>query len=324
MKAVGLEGCFAANSEFRIKNSELACGRTGGSWACTIGCFDGLHLGHAVLLGQLGKWAEEQGLSRLVVTMDPYPGELFGRGGERLEEREDKLERLAGMADEVVELRFDRRVAALSAEEFMERVLRRLGVKALLMGYDHSFGRPQGETDDDYTRMGRRWGIDVRRGEPLLSGGEPVSSTRIRRLLGEGRVEDAAGLLGRDYCLVGRVVHGAGRGRGMGFPTLNVVPRDGRLMWPREGAYAVRVRLGGRVWNGMAGVGERPTFGGEQGRTIEVNLFGFEGDAYGEPVGVEFVGWLREERRFADADSLRRQLEKDREGASRMLVRREE
>ena len=287
--------------------------------AVTIGCFDGLHLGHKALLQRLRELACKQKLKTLVLTFDTYPAELFGHTGERLIERDLKLNTLRSLVDEVTELHFTHEMAALSSEQFIDRILQPLGTRLLLMGYDHSFGRPQGETDQDYKHLGAQRGIDVVRAEPLLSQGAPVSSTRIRNLLNTGRVSEIPPLLGTPYSLSGTVVRGRRIGRTIGFPTINVRPSDMRLKWPRNGAYAVHVAIDGNIYSGMANVGTRPTFGNSLETAIEVNLFDFDDTIYGEQVSIAFEHWLRPEEEFDSPKALAQQLVYDREQALDLL-----
>lgn len=283
--------------------------------ACAIGCFDGVHRGHRALLGLLGDLARRRGLSSMVLTFNPYPGEFFGAPPARLMDEGCKREVLSARVDEVMEMEFDAELAALSAEDFMRLRLRPLGVELLLMGYDHSFGRRKGGEVPDFALIGHRYGVEVVRGEPLMEGGKPVSSTRVRRLLQEGRVDEAGLLLGGLYAVRGEVVEGERRGRRLGYPTLNVEPLDSRVLLPYEGVYAVEVVLKGEIYGGMADVGVRPTFHGGGARRIEVNLFNFGATVYGERVEVRFVERLRGERAFPSEALLRDQLPGDRRAA---------
>ena len=218
-------------------------------------------------------------------------------------------------------------MAALSAQSFMQQILReRLCVEVLVTGYDHRFGRNRSEGFDDYVRYGRELGMQVCRGEVVLMDGccQTVSSSMIRGLLTEGRVEQMPSCLTRPYQLIGKVTRGEQIGRCLGFPTANLIPNDPYKLIPASGAYAVWATLEGdsRKWPAMMNIGMRPTFNGQQ-QTIEVNLFDFEGDLYGQTVNVSFVGRIREERRFDSSEALVAQLRQDRQDAEMVLSMKE-
>jgi riboflavin kinase/FMN adenylyltransferase len=215
----GLEmSSFAFNSQFSILNFQL------GSVA-TIGSFDGVHRGHQCLLSQVRHIADERGLRAMAITFGTSPRSVLGKGDcSRLTTADERttLLRQVGM-DEVAVLDFTPEMAAMTARDFMQQVLRdQLHVAVLVIGYDHRFGRGRSEGFDDYVRYGQEMGIEVVRGEACIEDGEPVSSTRIRHLLEEGQVDEAAQLLGYRYTLRGRVVGGYREGRKMGFPTANI------------------------------------------------------------------------------------------------------
>ena len=215
---------LAFNSQFSILNFQL------GSVA-TIGSFDGVHRGHQCLLSQVRHIADERGLRAMAITFGTSPRSVLGRGDcpqlTTADERTTLL-RQVGM-DEVAVLDFTPQMAAMTARDFMQQVLRdQLHVAVLVIGYDHRFGRGRSEGFDDYVRYGQEMGIEVVRGEACIEDGEPVSSTRIRHLLEEGQVNEAAQLLGYRYTLRGRVVGGYREGRKMGFPTANISIDNGQ------------------------------------------------------------------------------------------------
>ena len=211
-------------------------------------------------------------------------------------------------------LPFTKETAALSAREFMKKILHdRLNVKTLITGYDNRFGHNRAEGFDDYVRYGAETSMEVRRAEAFVMNGVNVSSSVVRAFLSEGEVEMAARCLGYRYKIAGHVVNGMHQGRRMGFPTANIdVAGEGKMI-PANGVYAVTVSIEGVVgiFAGMMNIGTRPTFGGGD-VSLEVNIFGFSGDIYGRKVEVEFVKRIRGERRFASAEKLQEQLEDDR------------
>lgn len=282
----------------------------------TIGSFDGVHRGHRCLLNQVRGIADERGLKAVVVTFALSPRKVLGGSDmaplNGVEERV-KLLREVGM-DDVCVLHFTREMAGMTARDFMQQVLRdQLGVAVLVIGYDHRFGCNRADGFDDYVRYGCELGIEVVRGEVCMEGDEAVSSTRIRQCLMEGRVDEAAQLLGYNYKLCGTVVGGYRVGRKIGFPTANIGVEGGEKLLPADGVYAVLVTDNdGSQLAGMLNIGHRPTVNNGAERSIEVHILDFEGDLYGKSLCIEFVERLREERSFASLDELTAQLAADR------------
>ena len=278
----------------------------------TIGFFDGVHKGHLCLIEQMREEAKLRGMETLIVTFDRHPRTVVSPGHvpsllTTLEEKERLLRRTG--VDEIAILPFTLELSQLTAREFMERVLsRELGVRALVLGYDHAFGHGGGSLND-YIRWGEETGIEVIRAhefETLM-----VSSSKCRRLLEQGDVAGAAEMLGRWYSLGGEVVRGFHVGHELGFPTANMQPETEKLL-PANGVYAVWVTLkDGTRYGGMLNIGNRPTIGNGEAESIEVNLLDYEGDLYGQRITVEFVSRLRDERRFASRDELMNQLAQD-------------
>ena len=349
----GLEmSSFAFNSQFSILNFQL------GSVA-TIGSFDGVHRGHQCLLSQVRHIADERGLRAVAITFGTSPRSVLGRGDcPKLTTADERttLLRQVGM-DEVAVLDFTPQMAAMTARDFMQQVLReQLHVAVLVIGYDHRFGRGRSEGFDDYVRYGQEMGIEVVRGEACFEGGEPVSSTRIRQLLEEGQVDEAAQLLGYRYTLRGKVVGGHREGRKMGFPTANIALDEGQQttdkvadckLIPADGVYAVyvnavdndnenedenfhpgedsefRIQNSKFIHAGMLNIGYRPTLNNGKERSIEVHILDFEGDLYGKGITVEFAHRLREERTFANTEELTEQLMRDEKKVRELLVAEE-
>ena len=282
----------------------------------TIGSFDGVHRGHRCLLNQVRGIADERGLKAVAVTFALSPRKVLGGSDmaplNGVEERV-KLLREVGM-DDVCVLHFTREMAGMTARDFMQQVLRdQLGVAVLVIGYDHRFGCNRADGFDDYVRYGCELGIEVVRGEVCMEGDEAVSSTRIRQCLMEGRVDEAAQLLGYNYKLCGTVVGGYRVGRKIGFPTANIGVEGGEKLLPADGVYAVLVTDNdGSQLAGMLNIGHRPTVNNGAERSIEVNILDFEGDLYGKSLCIEFVERLREECSFASLDELTAQLAADR------------
>ena len=302
----------------------------------TIGSFDGVHRGHRCLLRQVRRIADERALKAVAITFGTPPRSVLGKGDcPKLTTADERalLLRQLGM-DEVAVLDFTPQMAEMTARDFMQQILKeQLHVAVLVIGYDHRFGRGRSEGFDDYVRYGRELGIEVVRGEACTEDGEPISSTRIRHLLAEGKVAGAALLLGYRYALQGKVVGGYREGRKMGFPTANIRPLDANKLIPADGVYAVWVNVvdnenennfqfsifNSQFKKGMLNIGYRPTLNNGRERSIEVHILDFEGDLYGKAITVKFVHRLREERTFVSLDELTAQLREDRERVRELL-----
>jgi riboflavin kinase/FMN adenylyltransferase len=291
----------------------------------TVGTFDGVHRGHRFVLDRLVARGRAQGLRSVVVTFEPHPLRVVNPAAAprlltTLDEKCAALEAVG--VDEVAVVPFDAALAALEAEQFVERILlRRFGMRELFVGHDHGFGR--GRSGDPVTleRMGRDRGFAVHVVPPVVGrDGAPVSSTAIRRAVAAGDLSHAADGLARPYAVSGAVEHGDGRGATLGYRTLNVAAPPLDKLLPPDGVYAVRVDVPGERHAGMLNLGGRPTFGDDR-RIIEAHLFDAHGDWYGEPVRVEFIARIRGVQRFSGSDALIAQLRKDEEMA-RVLVAR--
>lgn len=291
----------------------------------TTGTFDGVHLGHQAILHYLVERAGAVGGVPTVVTFSPHPREVVT--GEpvplltTLDERADLLASLG--VERFVVLPFSRDLSLLEPEAYVEDVLRgTVGLREIVIGYDHRFGRGRAGSRETLERLGARDGFTVDVIPEQVERGTTVSSTQIRRLLEAGDAEGAAALLGRPYRITGTVVHGDARGRLIGFPTANVEPTHRRKVVPKVGVYAVRVTLrDGATHGGMMNVGRRPTFEADGAVRAEVHLFDFAGDLYGHTVAVDVLARLRDEMRFDGVDALVARLGEDRAEALAVLTR---
>jgi riboflavin kinase/FMN adenylyltransferase len=280
----------------------------------SIGNFDGIHLGHRAVIETLAEAGRRLGLPTCVVLFEPQPREYFApnEAPPRLMRLREKLDRLAELpVDWVLRLRFNRTLADLPAEDFINDILiEKLGVKYLVVGDDFRFGRNRRGDFAMLQAFGQSKGFEVVDTPSVLMDGERVSSTLIREALAAGDLDRAARLLGRPYLVCGRIVHGAKRGRTLGFPTANVLMR--RKNTPVQGVFAVTMTgIGEQPLPGIANVGIRPTVAGERTVILETFLFDFSGDIYGRQVEVIFHRKLRDERRFEGLPELRAQIEKD-------------
>ena len=291
----------------------------------TVGTFDGVHLAHRAVLQQVVDRAERARRAGVVVTFDPHPLEVVRpERAPRLLTTE--VERRAYLAASGVEhalvLRFDAALAALPPAEFVDAVLLgRCGLRELVIGYDHGFGRGRTGDVDTLRQIGAARGFEVTVVPPVEVGGERVSSSAIREALEQGALTRARAFLGRAYDLIGQVVPGARRGRGLGVPTINLGGGNARKLLPPDGVYAVQVEWRGGRAGGMMNQGPRPTFGDLE-RSLEVHLFGVDADLYGEWVRVEWVERLRDVQRFDTPDALKQQIERDRAAALAALNQR--
>lgn len=293
----------------------------------TIGNFDGVHIGHQAIIEQVVSKAKERNVPSLVIIFEPQPMEFFNgtEAPARLMRFREKFQILSGFdLDYVFCLKFDARFCQLSAEAFIEKILvSHLHLKHLVIGDDFRFG---GDRQGDYTllvEMGKTNGFTVEHTPTLLDSevekGERVSSTHVRNLLAAGRFADVEQLLARPYQITGRVVHGEKLGRQLGFPTANIALQ--RVKAPFSGVYVVKlIRETGESFCGVANIGVKPSVGSFL-PSLEVHLFDFDADLYGEHVSVEFDSKIRDEQRFEGLDALKQQIAKDIEVARRCMTK---
>ncbi|MBW3554084.1 MAG: bifunctional riboflavin kinase/FAD synthetase [Gemmatimonadetes bacterium] len=273
----------------------------------TVGTFDGVHRGHWKVLETLRSRADAAGLPAVLATFDPHPLRVVrpADAPRLLTTPLEKKEILAESGlDYAVFIPFTDVLRSYSPERFVKEILvDRLRMHDLVIGYDHGFGKGRSGDVETLRTIGERLGFGVEVVEALEIDGEAISSSRIRTALVEGRVVDAARALGRPYSLRGPVIRGEGRGRALGFPTANIQVPDSDKLLPREGVYAVTATLRSATRRGVLHLGPRPTFQGSP-PSVELHLFDFDGDLYGEEVRVDFCAWLREIHRFATVEAL--------------------
>jgi len=290
----------------------------------TIGNFDGVHLGHQTVLGQLSDKAAELGLASVVISFEPYPMEFFApeRAPARLTRLREKVRALTRYSvDRMLCLRFDKAFADQPAREFIKKVLiDGLDVRYLVVGDDFRFGHNREGDFALLEEVGHEQGFEVVHLHTFSVDEERVSSTRIREALAQGDMLTAEKLLGRPYRMCGRVAHGDKRGRTIGFPTANIHLH--RQNTPVKGVFAIEMfGIKGEPVAGVANVGTRPTVDGTRS-LLEVHLFDFAEEIYGEYVHVEFVHKLRDETRFESFEALRKQIDIDAEQAREFFVKR--
>jgi riboflavin kinase/FMN adenylyltransferase len=300
-----------------------------GGCVLAIGAFDGLHRGHSALLARVRERAGARGLVPAVVSFEPLPRAFFS--SEPLARLSSLREKLHGLADagiaQLLLLRFDARLASMDAADFVRDVLvARMGAKEVWVGAKFRFGHKRAGDVELLRRMGAELGFDVLVLETVTTeNGERVSASRIRATLAEGDFAHAARLLGRPFTIGGPVVRGRRVGRDLGYPTANI--RLGKRVSPVAGIFAVRVhakdgalaRSAEDGWPGVASLGVRPTLASGGEPLLEVHLFDFDGELYGQRIEVEFVAKLRDEEKYADLDALRAQMDRDAAAARRIL-----
>ncbi len=277
-----------------------------------IGNFDGVHRGHRAVIAAARKRARKLGRPAAALTFAPHPRQFFKPQEPLflLSAEREKLRLLSATGlDGAVIMRFDAALAGTSAQDFVERILvEKLGVGAAMIGFDFHFGQNRGGSPAYLAEQGQKLGFAVEVVPPLEDEGRPVSSGSVRAALSKGRVVEAAELLGAPWFVSAEVIHGEKRGRELGFPTANM--RLDPACGLKHGIYAVRVAAGDMRYDGVASFGRRPTF--DNGAPLlEVFLFDFDGDLYGQAIDVAFIGWVRPERKFDGIEALKKAMSAD-------------
>lgn len=290
----------------------------------TIGFFDGVHLGHRFLIGELKQLAKVAGLPTAVITFPEHPRAVLHSDYQPklLNSFEEKLEHLASTGiDYCIVLDFTEELSRLTARQFITSVLaEKLHVNMLLIGYDHRFGHNREDGFEQYTEFGTACGMQVMKASRYSEGEAAVSSSEIRRMLSECQVEDAQHLLTYPYQLKGSIVSGYKIGRKLGFPTANIQVDEPFKIVPGIGIYAVWVYLNGERHKGMLYIGNRPTLNNGDNITLEVNILNFSSDIYNNDITVAFINHVRGDVKFNSLDELIEQLEKDREMVDKLLT----
>jgi riboflavin kinase/FMN adenylyltransferase len=285
----------------------------------TVGFFDGVHRGHRYLINRLKNQAQVAGLKTAVITFPVHPRKILQQDYQPklLNTFEERLQQLASTGiDYCYLMDFTPEFSEITARDFIQEVLRKqLHVKELLVGYDHRFGKRRENEYENYADYGEACGMKVVQAESLPETGHTTSSTVIRRLLSEGKMKEAAQSLSYNYRLEGEVVHGNKLGRTIGFPTANIALDEPDKVIPMEGVYAVGVQVEGQNYLGMTYIGTRPTVASGSEKRIEVNIFDFDKEIYGERLQMEFTDFLRPDIHFNGLAELKTQLAEDRQQA---------
>jgi riboflavin kinase/FMN adenylyltransferase len=280
----------------------------------TVGSFDGVHLGHQELLENLTAGAHSVGAPAVVLTFDPHPASVLrpNKSPPFLTTLKERVELLNALGiDLVITHPFNRKVASQSAEDFLIRLKKHLGFKHFWVGHDFAMGRDREGDIQMLRRLGKKLDYELNVVNPVEIEGRIISSSRIRRLLAEGQVQEASHLLGRPYRLVGKVVEGARRGRMIGIPTANLnIPGDRAI--PNRGVYVCQTHVNGKTWNSVTNVGVRPTFEMEAALPlVETHIFDFSDNLYGKDLQLDFIARLRDEQKFPNVQALVEQIQQD-------------
>lgn len=291
--------------------------------ALAIGNFDGLHKGHQAVIERMKLEAKNNQLTSAVMIFEPQPLEFFSKDHSpaRIYSIRDKLQALEVSGVELVFcMRFNKEFASMSAKQFVQELLvEKLGVKSVTVGTLFNFGKGGMYTIEDIRQIGEKFGMKAQAIDRVNLNGERVSSTLIRSYLQLGKLDLAKEALGRYYSMSGKVVRGNQIGRKLGFPTANV--NMNRLVSPLRGVYAVAILLGGKLFKGMANIGYRPTVvQGQKKSILEVNIFDFNKDIYGENIVVFFIKKMRDEMKFSSINELQEKLLQDKKNTEEFLV----
>ncbi|NBD22420.1 bifunctional riboflavin kinase/FAD synthetase [Paenibacillus glycinis] len=307
--------------QYPIAESEAA--RAALPKTLAIGHFDGVHRGHQNVIAKAISSARAFGLQGAVMTFHPHPKQVLGRSEQYvacLTPLDEKVERFRRLGVDVVYIvQFDLDFAKVSPFDFVGNMLRPLQVKRAVVGFDFTFGAKGAGKPETLWALGEP-DIEVDIVEPFMQDGDKVSSSRIREALMNGRPEEAAELLGEPYAVRGVVVQGEGRGRKIGYPTANIQQEDGFLI-PRQGVYAIMAETDGQRYSGVLNIGVKPTFHDNLTEPVmEAHLFDFGGDLYGKTVSVQFIAFLRTEKKFGSIDELIAQIHSDADQAKALLT----
>jgi len=286
----------------------------------TVGTFDGLHLGHRKIIDILVHSGNEKNLRKVVVTFEPHPRLVLKKANKPGEIKilttlDEKISIFESYGiDTIFVIDFTMEFASTPAEKFYKiYLIDKIGLSYLVVGYDHMFGKNREGSIVTIKSLSEEYKFNVLRVEEFKLDSHIVSSTLIRKLLLDTNVKEASELLGRNYSLTGKVIYGDRRGKTMGFPTINIKPSDENKLIPGNGVYFVKVYVNDNYYFGMMNIGYRPTVNDEQKIFSEIHILDFNKDIYGEIVTVEFIDFLRHEKKFSSLEELTKQLNKDKQ-----------
>ena len=281
----------------------------------TIGTFDGVHLGHKKIIKKLVESAKRRKMRSCILTFFPHPRNFLSKSNElkminTIKEKKEILNELG--VDELIIQEFNNEFSNLSANEFIKHLLKFCEIKEIIVGFNHKFGKDREAGIDQLKIYGKKYGFDVCEIHAFDINQINVSSTKIRNAIEEGQVDLCKQYLGYNFSIDGNIVEGKSRGKKIGFPTANIKVEENYKIIPKNGVYFVSCRIRNVQKFGMMNIGFNPTFGNKK-LTIEVNIFDFEQDVYGENVRIEFIKFIRNEIKFQNIDELIKQIKIDRE-----------
>ncbi|MDP1994198.1 MAG: bifunctional riboflavin kinase/FAD synthetase [Ignavibacteria bacterium] len=291
----------------------------------TIGTFDGVHLGHQEIFNVLINKSKNNGCRSFVITFEPHPRMVIQPNSDLklLTTFQEKVEILEKMGiDNLLVIPFTKEFSQLTSEDFFRKyILEGIGVKRMVIGYDHHFGKGRDGDEQKIRELGALNNFEVQKTEAVTINEIVVSSSKIRNALSEGEVKTAAQMLGRNYSFSGLVVVGDKRGRELGFPTANIQLENESKLIPKNGVYAVKVFLEERIFNGVMNIGLRPTFKDTKIVLSEVHILDFNEDIYGKQIRVEFIDRIRDEKKFDSKEELIKQIEIDKQKTNLLLTK---
>jgi riboflavin kinase/FMN adenylyltransferase len=290
----------------------------------TVGTFDGIHLGHREIIKEVLEIAKEKNLTSSLLTFEPHPKTVTQDSPHRIKlltTLEEKLQILQDIGlERVIIAKFTREFSEMNYKNFVEDVLlQTLRASYIIIGYDHSFGRNRAGNFRELENLSSIYSFNLKEVGPFKIDNRTVSSSKIRQYINEGDMTNANKMLGHSYSLEGIVIKGEGRGQRLSFPTANLMIENQNKLTPKEGAYVVQCDVLGKSYRGMANIGYKPTFGGVD-RTVEVHLFDFSADIYGEKITTQFIKRLREEVKFSSEEQLIKQLKMDKKNSYTIKV----
>ena len=289
----------------------------------TVGSFDGLHIGHQKILKKLIEVSKEIEGTSVLLTFEPHPRSVIAKDFNlkiltTLDEKKFILEKFG--IDNLIVQNFTLEFSQMTSEEFIKKILvNDIGVSHIVIGHDHKFGKDRLGDEEKLKEFGRQYNFNVTSVEAEMIDGQIVSSTKIRKALYEGNIEKVNLFLGRNYKITGKIVEGTKRGRELGFPTANIKLDDDRKAIPKNGVYVVSCYLRDKNYYGVMNIGIRPTFENDNQTTLEVNLFDFNSDIYGEDIEVNFIKYIRDEKKFESKEDLIKQIKLDVETAKEII-----
>ncbi len=282
----------------------------------TIGMFDGVHKGHAAILRHVVEKAKSKNLKSAILSFWPHPRIVLNKEPENLQfitTLDEKTKIISEHCiDYLILLPFTKEISNMSAEEFISKVLiNKIGLKHLVVGYNHRFGKDRIADYNTYLEISNKLEFELSKEEAVYLEGKAISSTKIRDLITNGKIEEGNQMLGYNFSIFGTVMGGQKLGRRLGYPTANIKPNEKYKLIPSIGVYACFVHVMGKTYGGMLNIGIRPTVNSGKNISIEVHILDFDQDIYSEEIEVTFIKKVRDEKKFAGIDNLTNQLKKD-------------